>query len=232
MDDLEPGVLGTSENSQRRVLPNRGKAVGCCYSRSGQEGCITSQRCYGMTNRAERYPISHSVPLLSISTPRWLSLSSHHPKNIFYTHAWCSCLPCSPPPSGRAHQASAAALPAQGHPTNIHHGTTLAQEASAQHARSSATSFSKHRQSLFLVCLCRREQEAGSWSAGRRAQPFLSPPAFFSRDAPSTLALAAEPWHLLEHLSPCSRDSFACDQQAGACVSWCCSSNPFFVARP
>lgn len=98
MDDLEPGVLGTSENSQRRVLPNRGKAVGCCYSRSGQEGCITSQRCYGMTNRAERYPISHSVPLLSISTPRWLSLSSHHPKNIFYTHAWCLCLPCSPPP--------------------------------------------------------------------------------------------------------------------------------------
>lgn len=98
MDDLEPGVLGTSENSQRRVLPNRGKAVGCCYSRSGQEGCITSQRCYGMTNRAERYPISHSVPLLSISTPRWLSLSSHHPKNIFYTHAWCSCLPCSPLP--------------------------------------------------------------------------------------------------------------------------------------
>lgn len=50
-----------------------------------------------MTNQAERYPISHSVPLLSVSTPCWLSLSSHHPKNIFYTHARCSCLPCSPP---------------------------------------------------------------------------------------------------------------------------------------
>lgn len=147
-----------------------------------------------MTNRAERYPISHSVPLLSIPTPRWLSLSSHHPKNIFYTHARCSCLPrSSPHPSSRAHQARAAALPAQGHPTNTHHGTTLAQEASAQRARSSATSFSKHRQSLFLVCLCRREQEAGSWSAGRRAQPvlppFLSPPAFFPRMLPARLHL-------------------------------------------
>lgn len=43
VDYLEPGAMGNLANSQRRVLPNRGKAEGSCYSGSGQEGRITSQ---------------------------------------------------------------------------------------------------------------------------------------------------------------------------------------------
>lgn len=106
MDYLEPGVIGTLENPQRKVLPNRGgKAVGCFF-RSGQEGCITLQRCYGITNHASLHLVSQSVTLLSISTPHRVSSSRHHPKNRSYRHSWCFCLRCSPcHPSGSAHQA-------------------------------------------------------------------------------------------------------------------------------
>lgn len=173
----------------------------------------------------------------------WLSPSCHNPKNRSYTNSWCSCLPCSPcHPFSNTCQATAAALPAQSHPSHQHppwHHAHIEPLLLRKHLCGMCNPLPPNFQTMgkasssFVCADVSRRQVVGVWADGL-SPSFLSsshlPP--FSKDDPSMLAPAVEPRHLPKHPSLCSRDGFTCEQAVSTSISQSCSSNPSFIATP
>lgn len=109
-------------------------------------------------------------------------------------------------------------LPAQGHPTNTHHGTIpylrplllrkhLCRMCDPLPPQSTGKAYSP-----FVYADMSRRQVAGLQTDGLNLSFLPSsclPP--FPKNAHCMLAPAVEPQHLLKHLSPCFRNGFACD---------------------
>lgn len=123
-----------------------------------------------------------------------------------------------------------AALPAPGHRANTCQGTMPTSGYSCSGSICAVCAILCHLISKAQAKpLCRHKEEAGSWSAGRWAQPVL--PSFLPSPhlPPFSKMLPAEPQHLPKHLSPCCRDDFVYNQQTSTSITQCCSSSPSFI---
>lgn len=143
-----------------------------------------------------------------------------------YTHAWCSCLPRSPRhPSGSACQASVAALPARGYPTNTHAHIGLC--LLRQHL---CDPLPPHFQSTssFVCADTSRRQVAGLLADGLSLS-FLPSSYLLPRIFPAHL-------HLQWSHDTCRNTSLPAPGMAlpvtikQALAFRCCSSNPSFIA--